>query len=107
MSDFHSSLREGVYLDPTAIPVVPLPDTQHSNGFLLNSYVLDFYLNGSLETLRLLNGINNGEAFQLLKEFLVTVQNINKVLPVNNQQPFRTLNLLAESFNKQFQRLIQ
>ena len=109
VEDFIASVREGVYLDQSVIPSVPLPDSTRSDEFLLNSYVYDYYMNGSLETLRILNGVNNGEAFQYLKEFLNTLQNITKIAHqrLAAQGTFQTIKVLTDTFSKQFQRLIQ
>ncbi|KAM4836866.1 putative ATP-dependent RNA helicase DDX60 [Thomomys bottae] len=43
----------------------------------LNAYILDFYKHGSLVGLVQDNGINEGEAYQLLKDFSLTVKAIS------------------------------
>ncbi|XP_055970196.1 probable ATP-dependent RNA helicase DDX60 isoform X2 [Sorex fumeus] len=43
----------------------------------LNSYALDFYKHGSLKGLAQDNGLNEGDAYLLLKDFMLTIESIS------------------------------
>ncbi|XP_027622591.1 probable ATP-dependent RNA helicase DDX60 isoform X2 [Tupaia chinensis] len=73
----HVTLRT-ISINHTQAPVLwPQKFDSQGRGMPLNAYALDFYKHGSLKGLSQDNGMNEGDAYQLLKDFLLTIQSIS------------------------------
>eukprot|EP01116_Phalansterium_solitarium_P024371 TRINITY_DN8917_c0_g1_i1.p1 TRINITY_DN8917_c0_g1~~TRINITY_DN8917_c0_g1_i1.p1 ORF type:complete len:1795 (-),score=782.65 TRINITY_DN8917_c0_g1_i1:248-5632(-) len=108
-----SSVRNGVYLEPNALPILEGVEDGPLNGF-----VVDFFNHGSLKVLRTWNGIP--EAFHDLKEFktmLTTMTtSLNKLMPNSpyaerqavlgpNDRFLGALNQLNDLYTAKFEKL--
>lgn len=75
----------------------------------LNAYALDFYKHGSLMGLEQDNGIHPGEAYQLLKDFYLTIKSISVSLRelCENEEDNVVLAFeqLSESFHEKFEKV--
>ncbi|XP_053114339.1 probable ATP-dependent RNA helicase DDX60 isoform X2 [Hemicordylus capensis] len=79
----HAGTVNNVMLHALGIPAANIPilylkkcDKQ-GRGMPLNAYVLDFYKHGSLAALSQDNGLHEGEAYRLLRDFAFTVKTIS------------------------------
>ena len=82
------SVRGGLYLDSTVIPVLEWVDRSDA-ALPLNSYLLDFYRHGDLDLLIEENGIARAKVFELLKRFDLMLAQLLRALtllqlPVNS-----------------------
>ncbi|XP_057609085.1 probable ATP-dependent RNA helicase DDX60 [Chionomys nivalis] len=75
----------------------------------LNAYALDFYKHGSLEALTEDNGIHYGTAYQVLKDFSLTIKSISVSLRelCENEEDNVVLAFeqLSESFHEKFEKV--
>lgn len=72
VSDLVDSVRSGVFMDWSAVPV--LRDRgDRREAVALNAYLLDFYRHGQLRALYRANQIRPGDAFQYLKDFALVL----------------------------------
>lgn len=69
--DLCSSVRDGVFLEESAIPYMPIWPRDTTTQ--LNAYLYDFYKHGSLEVLVRDNGIRRGDVWFLLKDFSLSL----------------------------------
>lgn len=70
-------------LSTKIVPFVDLDCRDHTNtAYHLNSYALDFYVNGSDDQLIAENGIGSGETYDLLLNFHLALSSINTSLKV-------------------------
>ncbi|XP_012372157.2 probable ATP-dependent RNA helicase DDX60 [Octodon degus] len=97
-------------IDHTQAPVL-WPQRFDSQGrrMPLNAYALDFYKHGSLEGLAQDNGLHTGEAYTLLKDFLLTIKSISVSLRelCENEEDNVVLAFeqLSESYKEKFDKV--
>ncbi|KAF6794637.1 DEAD/DEAH box helicase [Colletotrichum sojae] len=71
--------RAGVFLDESSIPYIPIyPD--ETGGMPFNAYILDFFKHEDLKALVRDNGIKQGDAWFLLKDFSLVLATITASL---------------------------
>ncbi|KAI0006556.1 hypothetical protein F4779DRAFT_557960 [Xylariaceae sp. FL0662B] len=72
--DLCANVREGVFLEESAIPCLPLYDTNGDGA--LNAYLYDFYKHGDITALERDNRIRNGDVWGTLQEFSLVLATI-------------------------------
>ena len=99
------SVRAGVYLDPTALPVLEWTDRSDAS-LPLNSYLLDFYRHGDLDLLITENGIARARVFDLLKRFDLMLQQLMRALTLlqlpSNAPLLRAFQHLQQTYHEVF-----
>ncbi|XP_029057541.1 probable ATP-dependent RNA helicase DDX60 [Monodon monoceros] len=103
----HVTLRT-IGIDSTRAPVLWPQEFDHQGRRMqLSAYALDFYKHGSLTGLVQDNRINEGAAYQLLKDFSLTIQSISVSLRelCENEEDNVVLAFeqLSETFNEKFE----
>ncbi|KAM0200221.1 hypothetical protein ACHAPI_002645 [Fusarium lateritium] len=69
-----SDVRNGVFLEESAIPYIPI--WPHDTGTEFNAYLYDFFKHGSVKVLVRDNGIKQGDVWFHLKDFSLTLKTI-------------------------------
>ncbi|KAM0344559.1 hypothetical protein ACHAPU_007333 [Fusarium lateritium] len=69
-----SGVRDGVFLEESAIPYIPI--WPHDTDTEFNAYLYDFFKHGSLKVLVRDNGIRQGDVWFHLKDFSLTLKTI-------------------------------
>ncbi|XP_024599882.1 probable ATP-dependent RNA helicase DDX60 [Neophocaena asiaeorientalis asiaeorientalis] len=105
----HVTLRT-IGIDSTRAPVLWQQEFDHQGRRMqLNAYALDFYKHGSLTGLVQDNRINEGAAYQLLKDFSLTIQSISVSLRelCENEEDNVVLAFeqLSETFKEKFENI--
>ncbi|KAM4708141.1 putative ATP-dependent RNA helicase DDX60 isoform 2-T2 [Discoglossus pictus] len=78
LTNINSLLLQTAYINVKNIPILHLEKKDAcGRRMILNSYVLDFFKHGSLPAIVEDNGFNEGMAYYLLKDFLLSVSSIS------------------------------
>ncbi|KAK6823653.1 DEAD/DEAH box helicase [Apiospora arundinis] len=74
-----STVRDGVFLDDSAIPYIPIAPYE-TGGVPWNAYLYDFFRHGDYEALVRANGIKRGDLWFRLKDFSLILATITTSL---------------------------
>jgi hypothetical protein len=108
VEDLIGSIRNGIYLDWSALPVIRT-EGDNSQEIILNAYIMDFFCHGSLKALYRSNQIRPGDAWQLLKDFSLILKTITvaleklTVLDRGLDRCCRALRMLTNEFTEKLQ----
>jgi ATP-dependent RNA helicase DDX60 len=75
--------RQGLHLNEYAIPSMAyLTETpsDEEGSFMLNAYLLDFYIHGQVAALAVANGIRRGDVWYALQDFVLSLMTIRGAL---------------------------
>ncbi|KAI0073118.1 P-loop containing nucleoside triphosphate hydrolase protein [Panus rudis PR-1116 ss-1] len=68
-SELSRTTREGLHLNDHAIPTMDRFISSNDTSYILNAYLLDFYIHGQLRPLSDANAIRPGDVWYLLQDF--------------------------------------
>ncbi|XP_072262945.1 probable ATP-dependent RNA helicase DDX60 [Pyxicephalus adspersus] len=110
MTNISSLMLQTAQIPEKYIPIFHLTkEDVCGRKIFLNSYALDFYKHGSLEALRTDNGLNQGEAYCKLKDFMLTIASISismkEMCEDENDPVALAFDQLHEIYSEKFQQV--
>ncbi|XP_041483940.1 probable ATP-dependent RNA helicase DDX60 isoform X2 [Lytechinus variegatus] len=82
-ADISQAIRQGVHIEQSKIPtLIPAEDLADKRGkkVYLNAYTYDFFKHGSKKLIQRENGLQSGETFDKLKDFVLVIASISVAL---------------------------
>ncbi|XP_041483876.1 probable ATP-dependent RNA helicase DDX60 [Lytechinus variegatus] len=82
-ADISQAIRQGVHIEQSKIPtLIPAEDLADKRGkkVYLNAYTYDFFKHGSKKLIERENGLQSGETFDKLKDFVLVIASISVAL---------------------------
>ncbi|XP_075467930.1 putative ATP-dependent RNA helicase DDX60 isoform X3 [Ascaphus truei] len=102
-ANVNSLLMQTSYINTNAIPILHLEkEDDCGRRILLNAYVLDFFKHGSMDAITRDNCIHEGDAYMLLKDFVLAVAAISVSLKELCEDENDTVVLAFEQLSTMF-----